>query len=138
MSHDVFAFDFPAQFNSVDDLPPDFELKATRRRADLISQIRAVVPGVDFRDPSWGMVVGRDWSIEVNLGDEDLCECFVLHVRGGEGAMAAAEQILRATSFRAMHHETGRFYTAAAEGMDEFRAWKGYVREVGCSLQAAE
>lgn len=61
----------------------------------------------DFTDPSWGLIDGKDWSIQVNLGQEEDCRGFALHVRAGDVAVGAIAAILRSLNLRALDSQSG-------------------------------
>jgi hypothetical protein len=83
MSWDVLVQDLPQEAKSTADIAPDFRPASIGKRSAIIEKIREVVPTADFSDPSWGRIDGDDWSIEVNIGTNEDCGGFALHVRGG-------------------------------------------------------
>lgn len=87
MSWDIFVQDLPRDAATVADIPQDFKPAPIGKRADVIARIKEVVPSTDFSDPSWGQIEGEDWSIEVNIGKNETCSGFALHVRGGDEAV---------------------------------------------------
>ena len=87
MSWDIFVQDLPRDAATVADIPQDFKPAPIGKRADVIARIKEVVPSTDFSDPSWGQIEGEDWSIEVNIGKNETCSGFALHVRRGDEAV---------------------------------------------------
>lgn len=87
MSWDVLFQPLPPGVRSIAEIPEDFAPGALCTRAELIEKVRAIAPMVDFRDPAWGVIEGDDFSIEINVGDEDPVGGFMLHVRGSDGAL---------------------------------------------------
>lgn len=102
MSWDIFAMDVPGEFKSVEEIPFDFQPKSLGTRSAVISKIKQVIPTADFSDPAWGLIDGDDWSIEVNVGRDEECDCVTLHVRGGDEAVAAVASILDGLGIRAI------------------------------------
>src|SRR5215831_517420 len=102
MSWDVFVQDLPAEARTAADIPEDFEPGPIGSRAEVISSIRAVVPFADFSNPAWGVIDGQDFSIEVNLGDEEKVMSLVLHVRGSALAAGVVADILEALGLRGL------------------------------------
>jgi hypothetical protein len=47
------------------------------------------LPGVDWRDPSWGIYEGDGFSFEFNIGKNEPCDGFMIHVRGGGDAVSS-------------------------------------------------
>jgi hypothetical protein len=93
----------------------------------VIGRIKTAIPTADFSDPSWGMIQGDGWHIEVNIGDEEeACTGFALHVRGGDGAVAAVATILDAAGVGALDvgSEDGVF--SAEKALQSLQGWRGY------------
>jgi hypothetical protein len=125
VSWDIFAMDFPAEFKSVSDIPSDFKGGSLGSRSSIISKIKALIPSANFADPSWGLIDGEGWSIEVSIGDED-CDCIAFHVRGGEEAVEAVTKILEHLNIRAFDAQTGEFFVAGPTSLESFRKWRNY------------
>ena len=102
MSWDIFAMDTPPGVQSVSEIPDDFRPQSLGSRSAVITRIQQIVPTADFSDPSWGLIDGDDWSIEVNLGKDEACDGFALHVRGDEAAVGAVASILDGLGIRAI------------------------------------
>jgi hypothetical protein len=126
MSWDISIQDLPADAATVADIPSDFKPSALGLRSELIVRIQELLPDVDFKDPSWGILDGGDFGIEFNMGDDDLCDGFMLHVRGGGStAMTVVARLLEHLKLRGFDCQTGDFFqNDAAE--DSFRQWQEY------------
>ena len=118
--------DLPKDAKSVADIPADFEPSLIGMRSKLIEQIREILPLADFADPSWGRIESGDWSIEVNLGGDEECRGFALHVRGGNEAAGAVAAILGHLNLRALDSRTGEFFVAGAEAVESFERWRAF------------
>lgn len=55
--------------------------------SEVRAKIDAVVPGVDWSDPSWGVHVGDRYSYEFSIGRDEPCGHAMVHVRGGGAAL---------------------------------------------------
>jgi hypothetical protein len=126
MSWDIFVQDLPRDAATVVDIPPHFEPSPIGKRADIIAKIKEIVPAADFSDPSWGVIEGESWSIEVNIGKSEICKGFALHVRGGDEAVAVVAAILDHLDLRALDGQTGEFFTPGPEALDSFRRWRAF------------
>ncbi|MEM6820159.1 MAG: hypothetical protein AAF578_15375 [Pseudomonadota bacterium] len=126
MSWDIFVQDLPKDAASVADIPEDFVPKDIGGRSDVIATITAVVPEADFSDPSWGLIDGKDWSIEVNIGDAETCSGFAFHVRGGDQAIGVIDTVLRALDLRAIDAQTGEFFVAGPDAQASLSKWREY------------
>ena len=130
MSWDFSLFDAPVGLKS-NELPQDFRPRLFARD-QLISTIKQAFPNVDFRDSSWGFIEGIGWSIEVNIGSEEMTHGFMLHVRGGGDVIAAVLRIADATGLRALDCQTGDFVdkSTAEAANASFRAWRNYRDQI--------
>ena len=126
MSWDVFVQDLPQEAKSAADIPADFRPASIGKRSAIIEKIREVFPTADFSDPSWGRINGDNWSIEVNIGANEDCGGFALHIRGGDAAVGAVEAILQRLHLRALDTQTGDFFKAGPESIDSVRKWCAY------------
>jgi hypothetical protein len=126
MSWDIFVQDLPQDAKSIADIPSTFRPAPIGSRSALIRGIKEVVPTTDFSDPSWGLIQGDDWSIEINIGGDEECHSFALHVRGGNDAAGAVAAILQHLNLRALDSQTGGLFTAGAEAVQSFEKWREY------------
>ncbi|GAA0304844.1 hypothetical protein GCM10009087_13400 [Sphingomonas oligophenolica] len=128
MSWDIHISDFP-QVESIAGIPDDFAPAALGSRESLTDKIVEIFPSADFGDPSWGVIEGEGWSIEVNIGREAECDSIMLHVRGGDGAIAAVAAILNRLQLRAIDLQSGEFFDSrsASESFDSWRAYRDQV-----------
>lgn len=127
MSWDIFVQDLPPGVRHVREIPDDFSPRPIGRRADLLSRLRQVVPEADFSDPSCGQLEGDGYSVELNLGEDDVVECLALHVSGDERAQYIVHLILESLQLRALDpsDESGIF--SLHEGVsDGFSRWRDY------------
>jgi hypothetical protein len=126
MSWDVFVQDLPRHATTVAEVPADYRPASLGKRSAIIEKIREVFPDADFSNPSWGRIDEDDCSIEVNLGAEEDCGGFVLHVRGGDAAIGVVAAILQHLHLRALDSQTGEFFNARPEAIESFRQWRAY------------
>ena len=129
MSWDIFVQDLPADAETVDAIPADFVPRPLGSRADIIAAIRRVVPSANFTDPTWGQIEAPAFSIEVNLGHDDVVGSFALHVRGGDEAVACVAAILDALGVRAIDSSSGEFFNREAAAQS-FGRWRRYRDQV--------
>ena len=66
-----------------------------------------MVPAANFTDPAWGQIDAPTFSIEVNLGHDEVDRSFALHVRGGDEAVACVAAILDTVGARAIDTSSG-------------------------------
>lgn len=125
MSWDISIQHLPESVTCVDEIPDDFRPPPLGPRLQIISDILRVIPDVDFTDPSWGMLDRPTFSIEFNMGSEDVCDGFMLHVRGGGDAMRLIDQLLSALRLRGLDCQSGGFFRLEEAG-DTFQQWQDF------------
>ena len=64
-----------------------------------MARLSAALPGITWEESGWGVLEGPDFSIEFNLGHEQPVSHFMLHVRGGGGAIDALRQLSQSTGW---------------------------------------
>ena len=128
MSWDILIQDFP-DVRSVDDIPDDFAPEPLGPRSEIIARVTTALPAADFTDPAWGLVEGAGWSIELNLGSDDLCQSVMLHVRGGGDAVPAVATVIDSLGARGIDMQTSEFFDVAA-AQASFAEWQAYRDQV--------
>ena len=91
MSWDLYVQDW-GMFESLEQISDDFEPQPIGKRSELINKIKKAEPRADFSNSSWGILEDVLFSIEFNMGESDIVEGFVMHVRGKEHAMSTIEK----------------------------------------------
>jgi hypothetical protein len=125
MSWDIFVQDLPIDARTIEDISGDFVPSPIGRRSEIIMKILEIAPFADFSDPSWGRIGGKDFSIEVNLGDSEIVEGFTLHVRGSELASGIVADILRTLQMRALDSSTGDIFDPG-QAVASLQRWRAY------------
>ena len=131
MSWDIFAVNVPLEFESMAEIPSNFKPKPLGSRAAVIARIKRIVPTADFSDPSWGMIEKDGWSIELDIGDGEICEDIAFHVRGdGDEAVEVVARILDDLAIRGFDPQTGRMFVPGPSAIASFNAWRA-LRDKG-------
>ena len=131
MSWDIFAVNVPLVFESIEEIPPDFKPKPLGNRSAVIARIKRIAPTANFSDPSSGLIEKDGWSIELNMGDDEICEDFAFHVRGdGDEAVEVVGRILDALGIRGFNPQTGKLFVAGPSAIASFNAWRA-LRDKG-------
>ncbi len=125
MSWDIFAVNVPLAFESIEEIPSDFKPKPLGNRSAVIAKIKRIVPTADFSDPSWGLIEKNGWSIELDMGDDEICEDFAFHVRGdGDEAVAVVARILDGLSIRGFDPQAGKLFVPGPSAIASFNKWR--------------
>jgi hypothetical protein len=125
MSWDISIQNLPADAASLADIPNDYRPEPLGPLQEVIKRVQEVFPAADFSDPSWGLLRNEEFSIEFNMGRHEICNGFMLHVRGGGGVALAVERLLRHLNLRGIDCQIGEFFSLeAAEA--SFKQWREF------------
>lgn len=129
MSWDIFVQDFPMEAKTIDEIPDDFSSKPIGGRDEIIAKIKEIIPTANFSDKAWGIIETPDFSIEVNLGKEEILTGLAFHIHGGNEAAACIVDILRHLNLRAVDSGSGDFFdmNQPAEGLQKWRAYRDQI-----------
>jgi len=100
MSWDLFIQDW-GDHKTLNEIPEEFQPQSIGKRSDLIEKIKSIEPTTDFSDPSWGNLENENFSIEFNMGHEEQCMGFAMHVRGKENALRCIRNLLTKLNLKA-------------------------------------
>jgi hypothetical protein len=89
MSWDVLIHRFPSDIDTVEQLPDSFKAPAIGSRAEVAQSLLKIFPDANISNLSWLLIIGKEYSIEVNVGSQEPCDGFTLYVRGGKEALGA-------------------------------------------------
>ncbi len=120
---------FSATAQRVADIPEDFQPAPLGTRADLITRICDVVPSADFSNPEWGVFEGDEFSIEFQMGDEEICQSVMLLVRGGGSPAPLIGALLDRLKLRGIDCQTSEFFDIEA-ARASFGSWQRYRDQI--------
>ena len=131
MSWDVLVMNYhgspPADIDEMADAPDPDPLGDAKSVRNAISQH---LDPVDWSDPSWGVYLKDDYSIEFNVGHEETVDSMMLHVRGGGEAIAAMLQFAYPNSWSLFDCSTSEFIdpdNPSQVGWEGFQAYRDKV-----------
>ena len=130
MSWDIFIFSQdPRQSNAGAKVPPLGDA------ADVRARISKSLPGVDWKDPAWGVLEGKGWSIEFNHQTNGITDSLMLLVRGGGEPVPAICQLCKANGWVALDSSTGQLMDLNAASSKSWEQFQKYRDEVTGSTQ---
>lgn len=118
----------PANIQSLEDIPDDFTPGIIGSRSDIIREIVKVAPSADFSDPSWGMIDGPDFWIEVSMRAEQV-QCCHFILRGSDKAVGVVADIIQRLGLPALH-SGGDGIFRQEEAIAGFREWRKYRDQI--------
>ena len=93
--------------------------------------VATAFPDADTSDPTWVVVDGKDYSIEVSIPNDDEVLSVMLYVRGETSALEAIERLCEVSRWRALDGATGQFIDFRSEDRDVgMRRWLDYQEHV--------
>jgi hypothetical protein len=125
MSWNISIHDLPQNIQNIADLPDDYQPSPLGLRQDVIARIQAILPDVDFSDPTWGMFDRPDFAIEFNMGSKEICDSFMLRVTGGGDAVYTIAALLQQLQLRGVDCQTGDLFAIEAT-QHSFEQWQEY------------
>lgn len=128
MSWDLFVQDW-GEFNSLEEIPDDFEPKPIGKRSIIISKIINSEPTADFSNPSLGALANEYFSIEFSMGEEEELYSFAMHVRGSELAVPCIGNMLSELKLRAADGSTPNFFDIG-KAKSEMSKWISYRNQI--------
>ncbi len=81
------------------------------------------LPGTDWSDAAWGTYDGPGYSLEFNMGKEDPCSSFMIHVRGGGEVVSIIEKLATIPDWFAMDTSQGEWWH---HNQDKEKGWKSF------------
>jgi hypothetical protein len=107
-------------------LPKDFTPEPLGPPDHVRKRLRDVLPGIDFADPSWGVLDGPGWSIEFSVGRTETVDSVMLHVRGSDDSISAVRAAGEALDAKALDFSTGEFLKFDEDPAAGLRAWRAF------------
>jgi hypothetical protein len=129
MSWDVMVFRLRERPASIEELTEEMTLPLGAAAA-VRETVSAVLGGVDWTDPAWGLYGGDGFPVEFNVGKEDPAQSMMLHVRGGGDAVAGIVKLVAATGWVAPDCSTSEFLDPAlpsAAGWARFQRYRDKI-----------
>ena len=129
MSWDIYIQDFPTTAATVAEIPVDFQPHSLGKRSELIAKILDVIPSVDFSNYDCGTFHGGDYTIEFQMGLDEICKSIALFVRGNGNPILLIATLLECLNLRGIDSQTGEFFNAE-EARTSFSSWQRYRDQV--------
>lgn len=130
MSWDVYIQDLPDGVRFASEIPDDFKPRPLGPREGIIEKLRRAAPDFRFTDATCGVIEFSGGSIDVDVGDEDPCECVALFIRGGDEAVERVIAIVEALGGRALDTGNDGGIFDAASAHESMAAWRKYRDQV--------
>ena len=99
-------------------------------RTEIIENLTALLPQLDYSDKSWGMLSGEKFSIEFNTGENETVDTIMLHIRGGGDPLVVIKVICDSTHWAALDCSTSEFIDTnnlSRESWENFQKFRDKV-----------
>jgi hypothetical protein len=126
MSWDIFVQYIPDSVKSIKEMPADYSPRVIGMRSEIIALIRKIIPEANFSNPEWGLISENNFSIEINMGDNEEVKNFAFHVRGDDLAVGLIADILHRLGMRAFDSNSKTGIFDPAQSLNSLRQWQDY------------
>lgn len=123
MSWDIIVQDIPKSVKTVEEIPSEFTPQPIGSKNEIIFKILEIVPEANFENRDWGIIEGKSFSIEINIGNEEVLTSFTFHVRGDKKALDLVSAILDHLNLRAF--DSNGIYNPKTS-IGSFENWNAY------------
>jgi hypothetical protein len=132
VSWDVLVMVAPDEYETMHDLPMDFEPQPLGEAASLLPRLRERFPSFDVDDTGWGYLAGDGWGMEISIGSNDPIRSIMLYVRGsgGDEVIDVIADLAEVVGGRAMDLSEGIFLkrgSGSASGWQAFQEYRDRV-----------
>jgi len=128
MSWDVMIIRVPESIQTLEDLnehPDPNPLLPLCTRDEFQAKASSGFPGTDWSDPSWGIWAGEEGSVEFNVGDDEIVDNAMLHVRAADAVVARIIALIGQEGWKAIDTTAGEFL-AAPDDTAGIAGWRAY------------
>ena len=105
---DIILMRMDASVNLVEELSGNIEAPLGSR-AEVLFFLEGLLPEADFSDPARASYHAPGYSIEFDLGDEDIVETLTVRLYGEETALVQLQRMCILSGWRALNMSTGTF-----------------------------
>ncbi len=127
MSWDVLVLNYHGSPPRDDDEMVETEADPLGDASEVRAAISRHLEGVDWSDPGLGIYSAGELWIEFRLGESDLVDAMMLHVRGGGDAIRAMLQFAQPNGWSLFDCSTSEFLdpeNPSQESWEEFQAYR--------------
>ncbi|MCF3110902.1 barstar family protein [Niabella sp. CC-SYL272] len=99
-------------------------------RSLVIKSLVALIPGLNYADPSWGVLEAPEFSIEFNTGNDEVVNSIMLHIRGGGNPLAVIKLICDELKWVALDCSTSDFMDTENLSANSWLAFQAYRDQI--------
>ncbi len=130
MSWDISICKFSQSYDRVEDIPETESIYSLGTRSHVALLISKIFTGTDWSDPSWGIFDCSVGSIEFNMGQNQDCDGFMLHVRAGEEVVPLIVELCRQNQWQGLDFSSGDFIEKSYSPADGQKQWQAYRDQI--------
>lgn len=130
MSWDITVHRFGREYAALEDIPEDETCLPLGSRSQVQAAISQIFQGTDWSDPAWGMYDSPLGSVEFNLGESEMNDGFMLHVRATERVVAMIVDLCKANRWQALDCSSSEFLELSSDSVAGLKAWTAYRNRV--------
>lgn len=109
---------------------PNLDLEPLGNKTEIINKLTRLIPDLDFSDRDWGMLSTEYFSIEFNIGREEIVDSLMLHIRGGGDPLVIIKAICDETNWGALDTQNTQFIETDNISKDSWETFQAYRDKV--------
>ena len=128
MSWDISIMKFSRPYDDVSKIHESPQPLGPRQ--DVHRAVLDLFPGTDWSDPAWGIWRCEIGSIQFNLGDNELADGMMLHVRAGSEVVPGIVALCLSNGWQGFDCSSGEFIERTDHPEEGHIAWTAYRNRV--------
>lgn len=125
MSWDVAIMKFSRDISSIEEMGDEAPLNLGDR-SFVHKAVLEFFPNTNWTDPAWGLYDGEFGSIEFNLGDKDLAEGMMLHIRATDQIVKPIIALCLKNGWSGLDTSSGKFIEKSENPTDGINTWRQF------------
>jgi hypothetical protein len=121
---------FSREYAAIEDIPEEETPLPLGFRSQVQAAISQIFQDTDWSDPAWGMYYSPLGSVEFNLGESEMTDGFMLHVRATERVVALIVDLCQANHWQALDCGSGDFLESSSDPAAWLKAWTAFRTRV--------
>ncbi|WP_078082656.1 hypothetical protein [Microbulbifer mangrovi] len=130
MSWDISIIKFSRDYSSIEEIPDDEVPLNLGERSFVHESVLEFFPKTNWSDPAWGIYDCEFGSIGFNVGDKEIAEGMMLHVRASDEIVKPIIAMCLKNGWSGLDTGSGDFIEKADDPTSGINSWREYRDQV--------